>query len=365
MTDYFLKAKLVLASLFLCLIVTACGSSSSSGIGDYHKIQGQIFGTTYHITYKDPSTGVNKEIISADVQKRLDQLDWIFSTYKPESELSKFNKAAPSQAPIVLSPELYEVLALSQKVYQDSGKAFDPSIGPLVNIWGFGPKLTLEHFNHQPKPEAMATAKQQLNFDALELGKLVDANKSEYFAIKSKPMTLDLSAVAKGYAVDQIMTLLKQSFIDNAMVEIGGELRTQGVNAKDKTWKIGVEKPEDLNAQGSKVSSVLYLNQASVATSGDYRNYREVGGQRLSHTIDPRTGMPVNHKLTSVTVVADSVALADAWATALMVLGEDEGLKLAQQAGIHALLIYRDGDGYNSVLVGKMSEYLSPKAPSI
>jgi thiamine biosynthesis lipoprotein len=172
---------------------------------------------------------------------------------------------------------------------------------------------------------------------------------------KTKAVQLDFSAVAKGYGVDALAKLLRDKAVSNYMVEVGGELATLGHNSRGHKWKIGIEKPEAL--AGVSIS-VLRLNKAHVATSGDYRNYFEIDGRRYSHTIDPRTAKPINHKLSSVTVVADSVAEADAWATALSVLGEVEGLALAKQLNLAALFIYKQGDDFSITVLPEMQQYL-------
>jgi len=363
LNTYF-KAKLNLASLFLCLLfLSACGDD---GIAKYHKIEGQIFGTNYHITYQDPSTGVNKSILESDIAQRLKGLDWVFSTYKDKSELSLFNQAKVGQA-VTVSDDFIQVFDLATEIYSASDKAFDPSIGPLVNLWGFGPKLSLENFQQKPEDSALEAAKAQLNFakilrNEIPVDQPQDASvqsleaKMAYSLTKQAPVVLDFSAIAKGYAVDAIVDLLDQHFVQNMMVEIGGELATRGVNARGKPWTIGVEAPQKMQGQAF---SVLRLQHAHVATSGDYRNYFEIEGKRYSHTIDPRTAMPIDHKLASVTVIADSVAAADAWATAIMVLGEEAGFQLAQNQQLAVLLIYRDkSDGFQSKMTKTMESYL-------
>lgn len=352
-TPYFfssLKASLIIVSL---LFLWACAESPS-----YIKLQGAIFGTTFHITYKDPSTGVSKDIILADVQARLSELDLIFSTYKQESEISRFNRLAvintvevshvqQSENALLVSNDFIQVLDLSRHIYQSSNHAFNPAIGPLVELWGFGPKVTIKNFTSIPDKAAIRQALRLIDFNAVQnQGQLV---------YKSSAVKIDFSAVAKGYAVDQIAQLLQDFNIEHFMVEIGGELVTAGDNASATAWKIGVEKPDALVGT---VSDVLALHTAALATSGDYRNFFELDGRRYSHTIDPRTGYPVAHHLASVTVITDSSAAADAWATALMVLGEEEGLALAEKFKLSSLFIIRQADEYTAIQVANFSQYM-------
>ena len=342
----YLKAGLIVVSLFA---LWACADKSPV----YAQMQGRIFATTYSLQFRQPAEALDVDALQAEVDARLKQLDYIFSTYKSDSELSQFNaiqSTAEGSFPEIalpISPEFVEVFELSKRIYTLSNGAFDPSIGPLVNLWGFGPKLSIENFQQQPSEADIENALLTLNFDQ-------QAVYPESIT-KTQAIYLDFSAVAKGYAVDQLVKLLESKGIKHMMVEIGGELATRGQSSRGGNWKIGVEAPENaLN----KTFSVLSLSKASVATSGDYRNYFEYEGVRYSHTLDPRSGKPIHHKLASVTVVADNVAEADAWATALMVLGEQEGFLLAQKLGLNALFIMRKESGFAVAKTGEIDQYI-------
>lgn len=344
------KASLVIVSLLLLL-----GCTQSPG---YIQIQGAIFGTTFHISYKDPSTGVDKATVLSDVESRLSELDLIFSTYKANSELSRFNrldampvigekKVFSALNSLSVSHEFIDVLNLSRQVYTQSNHSFNPAIGPLVELWGFGPKVSLSNFEATPKQENIDKALAQIDFTAVK--------NIDQLLYKTSAVRVDFSAIAKGYAVDQIALLLKTLNIEHFMVEIGGELVTFGDNASGETWKIGIEKPDAITGA---VSDVLHLHSAALATSGDYRNFFDIDGQRYSHTINPRTGYPVKHKLASVTVITDSSALSDAWATAFMVLGEKESLVLANQYKINSLFIVRQGTTFSVVKTNEFKQYM-------
>ncbi len=320
---------------------------------DYIKLQGPIFGTQFHITYKDPSTGVSKDVIYSDIQTRLHQLDLIFSTYKSSSEISRFNKltvanrvTSAEYPSLVVSPEFIEVLELARAIYADSNQAFNPAIGPLVELWGFGSKLSLDNFESTPDRAEITKGLTFIDFQAV---------KNDGLRVyKNHQVSIDFSAIAKGYAVDQIVLLLKSFNIEHFMVEIGGELVTSGVNNNGTNWKIGIEKPDAL---AGITADVLSLQSSALATSGDYRNYFDIDGVRYSHTIDPRTGYPVTHNLASVTVLADTSAQADAWATAFMVLGAEEGVKLAKQKGLSCLFIIREGKTYRAVTTAEFNTF--------
>lgn len=330
-----LKVSLVIGSLFLVL---GCAKKA-----EVTRLQGYTMGTQYHISFVNTAS-VGVKTMQTDVDARLNQLNDYFSTYLDTSVISQFNQQPINQG-FSVPDEFIEVLMLSKQVYQQSKQSFDPSIGPLVELWGFGKK----HSTDIPSEQAIAKAKEQLNFAAIA----INGNSIS----KTAAVQLDFSAIAKGYAVDQIAELLEAKNIENFMVEIGGEVATAGNSPRGDSWRIGIEQPENIIG---KRWSTLYLNKASVATSGDYRNYYEVDGVRYSHTIDPRTAKPITHKLSSVTVVANSVGLADAWATALNVLGEVEGIALANMLGINALFIYKTEDSFAMAITGNMQHYLSP-----
>jgi thiamine biosynthesis lipoprotein len=237
------------------------------------------------------------------------------------------------------------VLKKSQEVYERSGGAFDPTVGPLVNAWGFGP----------------AGAKPKDSIDINQLLPLVGFDKvffDEETVHKSRPgIYLDFSAIAKGYAVDVVADLLEAEGIVNMLVEIGGELVARGVNDKGEVWKVGINRPDE-KEMSNELFSIIALNDKALATSGNYRNYYVVDSVRYSHTIDPRSGYPVQHGLLSATVVAPDCMTADAYATALMVMGTENAITLLDQVEeLEAFLIYNDDSGRIQTYV---SESLKP-----
>ncbi len=313
----------------LCVLAAACGSRGERAI----ELEGATMGTTYRITIVDAPAGIDLPALAQTVDARLAAINDRMSTYLSDSELTRFN-ASESTDWFAVSPELVDVVIAATGVSEVSGGAFDVTVGPAVNLWGFGPDgggATL------PDAASVERARARVGHDALEARLTPPALK------KDRPdVYVDLSAIAKGHAVDRLCDLLASAGVDNYLVEIGGELRTLGHNASDRDWTIAIEQPR---AGVREVQQVIAISGLAVATSGDYRNFFEVDGRRYSHTIDPRTARPVTHGLASVTVVHESTAMADALATALLVLGPDAGAALASRLELAALFVVQDGDG--------------------
>jgi thiamine biosynthesis lipoprotein len=288
-------------------------------------------GTQYTIKVVGNLDAVQRGEITVAINERLEAINDAMSTYRPDSELSRFNRYS-GQEPFPLSAEVLTVMATAQRLSAESDGAFDMTVGPLVNAWGFGPG------GLPPDPPAAAQLEelqQWVGHDKVQL--LADG------ATKTDPRVYcDLSAVAKGYAVDQVADLLEAEGYDRYMVEIGGEVRTAGHNGHDEPWRIGIERPQ---TSGRGLQQIVPLVGKAMATSGDYRNYYEVEGHRYSHTIDPRTGRPVEHSGAAVSVVADLCLEADGLATTLLVLGPDEGYAFAETRGLAALFLSYDGTG--------------------
>jgi thiamine biosynthesis lipoprotein len=254
------------------------------------------------------------------------------STYVESSELSRFNRAAASE-PFSLSSDTFDVFQLSQQISEQTGGAFDITVGPLVNAWGFGPEGPGEMLSDKELSRLRKTVGyRRLTLDPV--AKTVTKDNAKVYC--------DLSAVAKGYAVDRVALALDDLAIANYMVEIGGEVRTSGVNADGVPWQIGIEVPTE---SASGVQTVISLENMALATSGDYRNFYEKDGVRVSHTIDPSTGRPVQHSAASVSVVHHECAYADAFATALMVMGPDKGLAFADEIGLPVLFLVHGDNG--------------------
>ncbi len=322
--------------LFLTINLLACESPAK------HKqvvvISGLTMGTTYTIKLNIPETKIDRPTISTEINHQLDKINSQMSTYIETSNLSLFNQSN-TQDWKEIPPEFYIVIEEALRINKLSYGAFDITIGPVVNLWGFGPKAQIEIVPDE------STIKEALNSIGSQY---IHLRKQPYAIKKDKPnLYIDLSAIAKGYAVDLIANYLDELNINNYMVEIGGEIKTRGINPDNRTWQIGIEKP--LNDQRS-VQTVITLDNTAMATSGDYRNYFEENGTRYSHTIDPTTGKPITHKLASVTVLHPSTMTSDALATALLVLGPERGLELALRENLAAMFIVRDENNFIEII---------------
>ncbi len=240
-----------------------------------------------------------------------------------------------------------DVLELAREIHRATGEAFDPTVGPLVDLWGFGPS---PRERSTPDPERIDALRAKLGYDALSLEPRAGT------VTRQRDIRIDLSAVAKGYAADRVAELLRDNGVDRYMVEVGGEMALSGQNDRGIPWQIAVERP----VSGQRmVQQVVAITDVGLATSGDYRNYFEEEGVRYSHTIDPRTGRPVSHKLASVTVAADTSARADAFATAFMVMGPDKTLAFAREQDMAVFVLVRSGAGFEGFPSPAFEPYLS------
>jgi thiamine biosynthesis lipoprotein len=290
-------------------------------------LQGEALGTTWMVRLIHPA---DPAAARSAIERTLAEVDEQMSTYRPDSELMALN-AHKTTAPRVASPELSALIEESLAIGRASNGAFDITVGPMVDAWGFG----WHRHDQMPSVEQIARLRDRVGLDKLTLrdGRVQKVHPET---------TVDLSAIAKGHAVDRVASSLAAQGHSDLLVEIGGEFVAWGHNAQGEPWRLGIERPSESERT---VYDSIELHDAAMATSGDYRNVRFVGGRRISHLLDPRTGRPVDHHLASVTVIAPSCATADAWATALLVLGEEEGLKVAEARGLAAYFIIRAPDG--------------------
>lgn len=321
-------------AIFLAALVAAWlwRSPDPRVLSTFH---GQTMGTTYTVKLisKTPLNGEQNVRVGTLIQRELDAVNQSMSTYIKTSELSRFNQGA---GPFEASAPLAALIEDARGISDASQGAFDVTVGPLVNAWGFGPD------GRQTPPNAAERAElaQRVGYQKLTVGAVTDGRA---ILTKAHPqMYVDLSAIAKGYGVDRVFEALQQTGYTSLFVEIGGETRAAGRNAANKPWRVGIETP--VAGQRSLFKAVP-LDGVAMATSGDYRNFYEKDGVRISHTIDVRTGAPITHRLASVSVLHPRCALADGWATALNVLGPEEGYALAESQGLAALFLVRAEDG--------------------
>ena len=289
---------------------------------------------------------------SADLQQGLQQqLDLVvaqMSHWSDASDLGRFNRAEPGSWHS-LPAAFCEVLGFAMHVSQASGGAYDPCAGALVNLWGFGPRERYDEPGFlPPKDDTLALLLSQRQRRRLQLD--LPARRAR----QPGGLQLDLSAVAKGYGVDRLARYLDSQGIGHYLVEVGGELRGAGSKPDGQPWWVMLEQVDGADAAKHPPELLLALHGLSVATSGDYRRFFQDGTVRFSHTIDPRSGMPIANQLASVTVVHQQCMAADAWSTALTVLGPDAGMALAEEQGLAARFLQRDGDGYHETLSSHM-----------
>ncbi len=299
-------------------------------------------GTSYHITVCGLSTKVTPGILQNAADDALNRVESKMSLFREDSELSRFNSHT-SQYPFLVSPETVEVFRISRQVSEESGGAFDITVGTLVNAWGFGPKRV----SGVPDETTIAILLDKTGYQWVEL-------RQDNTLVKERPgVCCDLSAVAKGYGVDKVAEALDRLDMNNYLVEVGGEVRTKGVNSEGQVWRLAIEKPLD---KEQSTQLVVGLSGVSLATSGDYRIFRMENGKRISHELDPATGRPVTHTLASASVVHPSCAWADAYATALMVLGPDKGDEFAHEHHLAVCLLIRTPTG--EFIVRQSPEFL-------
>jgi len=319
---------LILGALVLP-VVLGCAERTRDPL----RLEGRTMGTWYSVRLASPPAGLDLRRLHADIEARLDRVNGWMSTYRRDSEISRFNRHAGTDwFPVSAATARVVETALTVSALSDG--AFDVTVAPLVNLWSFGPETREPRV---PSEEEIARRRARVGYERIEV-------RDDRRALRKKrpDVTIDLSAIAKGFGVDQVAELLEEAGIVHYLVEIGGEVRARGVKSDGTAWKIGVEKPLPGRRE---VQRVLAIGDRAVATSGDYRNFFEADGKRYGHTIDPRTGRPVEHALGSVTVVDDTCMAADAWATALMVLGPAKGHDLAVDRGLAAMFQIRSERG--------------------
>lgn len=315
--------------------VTACGSDSA---GEQQlTLAGSTMGTNYSVTLPQPPTHLNHSRLRTDIEGILTKLNDQMSTYRGDSELSRFNQSETTDW-VNASEDLVAVIQTALGVSKLSDGAFDVTVGPLVNLWGFGPG---QQDDRIPTSQEVAAALMRTGYQQLHARTSPPSIKKDEGHIY-----VDLSAIAKGYGVDKLAEHLDSLGVSDYLVDIGGELRAKGHNASGSAWRIAIEKP----TPGERsIHEIISITEGAMATSGDYRNYFEKDGKRYSHTINPKTGLPIAHKLASVTVINASTMYADAMATALLVLGPELGYSLAEREALAALFIVKSTNGFSQM----------------
>jgi thiamine biosynthesis lipoprotein len=300
-----------------------------------HLIQGHTMGTTYHITVV---TGYFKGIsgLKEKIDARLAEINHVFSTYINDSEISRFNAFNKADEKFRVSDDFIQVMKVGRKIHQLSDGAWDGTVNPLVDLWGFGPT---QREMKIPAASAIRALLQSVGFDRIQI---IEPN----FILKnSAGISLDMGSIAKGFAVDRVSQLIAASGFENYLVEIGGEVYTAGLRKDGKKWRVGINRPRK-DAAFNEVYKVVSLSNRGFATSGDYRNFFEIDGVRYSHVINPSTGYPVSNGVVSVSVIADNCTLADGLATAIMVMGVEKGISLMNRLDdVEGLIVVKKSNG--------------------
>ncbi len=327
----FIRAYMKNFIILLVVLLAGCAKPQEQVI----TLTGNTMGTTYSVKYVDfpgETAVVDPVLLKEIIDSRLVEINQLMSTYIPDSELSVINNS-PANMSLTVSDETLYVINKAIELNEISSGKLDITVGPLVNLWGFGPTKLPEKV---PSKDELTEVDEYIGIDKFILSgnQLTKLHKDVY---------IDLSTIAKGYGVDQIAEILIGYTLNNFLVEIGGEMRLSGKKPGNRDWSIAIEKP----ISGERlIQRFLTVGNNSVATSGDYRNYFENDGVRYSHLIDPTTRFPIQHKLVSVTVIAEKSIMADGLATALIVLGEESGLELANKENIAALFIVKKGNDF-------------------
>ncbi len=296
------------------------------------RLSGETMGTTFNITAI--GVDVDEEALADAVDETLAEVNAKMSNWDPTSEVSTFSASESTDA-VAVSDEFALVIDAANDVHEKSGGTFDVTLGPLIELWGFGPR--------KPEDPVPSDVEIQAALDSVGQSRLLTLDREAGTLAKSDAgVGINLSAIAKGYGIDAVAETLRDAGIENYMVEIGGDLVTMGQNDKNEAWRIGIEKPE---TGVQAIQLIVQLDDLGMATSGDYKNFFEQDGVRYSHIIDPVTGRPITHRTTSVTVLAENAMMADAWATAMLALGQEKGLELAEKHKLAVYFISRDVTG--------------------
>ncbi|GAA5647273.1 MULTISPECIES: FAD:protein FMN transferase [Vibrio] len=337
--------------LFMRVMALMAIVLSLAGCGDKREqvhLSGSTMGTYYSIKYiTQPGLPVSADV-QAEIDKRLELVNDQMSTYRPDSELSRFNQHKSSE-PFQVSAATAKVVREALRISELSKGAYDVTVGPLVNLWSFGPEARPEQ---TPSEQDLAERRAEIGYQNLSV---TDDNK----LVKQIPgLYVDLSSIAKGYGVDVVAEYLQELGVVDYMVDVGGELRVKGTNLENVGWRIAIEKPL---SNERAVQDIIQVGDNGIATSGDYRNYFEENGVRYSHLINPRTGKPIANHVVSVTVISPQSMTADAYATTFSVMGEEESIALANKEKLPVLLIVKTEDGFKEYASDTFAQYVTKK----
>ncbi|AXF58399.1 FAD:protein FMN transferase ApbE [Leclercia sp. LSNIH6] len=342
----FLRVGL-LATLFMLAACDAPAPSAKSETAAATVLEGKTMGTFWRVSAIDLSAARAEEL-RGKIQAQLDGDDQLMSTYKNDSALMRFNQSK-STSPWPVSEAMADIVTESLRVGYKTNGAMDITVGPLVNLWGFGP-------NKQPvKTPDQAQIDDARAKTGLQHLSVINQSGQQYLQKDIPDLFVDLSTVGEGYAADHLARLMAEEGISRYLVSVGGALVSRGMNASDKPWRVAIQKPTD---EQNAVQAILDINGHGISTSGSYRNYYELDGKRISHVIDPQTGRPITHNLVSVTVISPTALEADAWDTGLMVLGTEKAKEVVRQQGLAVYMITREGEGFKTWMSPQFASFL-------
>ncbi|HDG7925935.1 TPA: FAD:protein FMN transferase ApbE [Klebsiella quasipneumoniae] len=337
------------ALLGACVLFSGCDSATTPATpaSTATVLDGKTMGTFWRVSV----IGVDEakaQALRAKVQAQLDADDRLLSTWKNDSALMRFNHAADTR-PWPVSEAMADIVTLSLRIGAKTDGAMDITVGPLVNLWGFGPD---KQPVATPDAQAIAAAKARTGLQHLQV---INQSGRQFLQKDIPDLFVDLSTVGEGYAADHLARLMEQEGISRYLVSVGGALVSRGMNGEGKPWRVAIQKPTDrVNA----VQAIVDINGHGISTSGSYRNYYELDGKRISHVIDPQTGQPITHKLVSVTVIAPTALEADGWDTGLMVLGPEKAQQVVREQGLAVYMIVKEGEGFKTWMSPQFRTFL-------
>lgn len=330
--------SLFLHAARIAAVVALAALAACAAPAEVRTLRGRTMGTTWSVKLVVPQ-GRSEAELQGGIQAEVDRVVAQMSTYEADSDLSRFNRAAPGSWQ-TLPPEFFSVLSYALALARDTGGAYDPTVGPLVNAWGFGPG---SHGHQVPSDAEIEAARARVGWNRIAL------DEPGRRALQPGGVYVDLSSVAKGFGTDQIARHLERAGVTRYLVDISGELRAHGAGPDGDGWRVAIEKPgaaAGAVSEADQIERVVTLREQSIATSGDYRHFFEDGGRFYSHHIDPRSGRPVEHRIASVTTIAAECMRADSIGTAMMVLGPELGMAYAEKHGLAVLFVLHDGERF-------------------
>ncbi|HBR1028321.1 FAD:protein FMN transferase ApbE [Klebsiella quasipneumoniae] len=337
------------ALLGACVLFSGCDSATTpaTSASTATVLDGKTMGTFWRVSV----IGVDEakaQALRAKVQAQLDADDRLLSTWKNDSALMRFNHATDTR-PWPVSEAMADIVTLSLRIGAKTHGAMDITVGPLVNLWGFGPD---KQPVATPDAQAIAAAKARTGLQHLQV---INQSGRQFLQKDIPDLFVDLSTVGEGYAADHLARLMEQEGISRYLVSVGGALVSRGMNGEGKPWRVAIQKPTD---RENAVQAIVDINGHGISTSGSYRNYYELDGKRISHVIDPQTGQPITHKLVSVTVIAPTALEADGWDTGLMVLGPEKAQQVVREQGLAVYMIVKEGEGFKTWMSPQFRTFL-------